>query len=106
RNITDKELNHLVRLTDLQELTLAGPNVTDAGLINVAALKGLTDLYLYDIPLTDKSFFVINSLPNLKRLTLGHCTCVETDGKDITEAKENYKLEMVEVDTPLKLLFP
>ena len=96
-SIKDKDMTLLAKLIYLQKLTVRGPNVTDAGLINLAGLKELQELNLCGITLSDRTFFIINALPSLKKLTLYDCRWQDADGQEIQKAKANPSLEIVEL---------
>jgi Leucine Rich repeat len=77
-NVTDAGLVNLKGLTRLQELHLAAPNVTDAGLENLQGLTQLETLVVMNARVTDAG------LKNLQRLT--KLQSLSLDGTNVTDA--------------------
>jgi len=69
-HITDAGLEHLKRLTQLEELTLMGTHITDAGLEHLGALKNLQMLNLRGNWIGDAGLQHLESVPSLQRLDL------------------------------------
>ena len=66
-------------LTTLQRLELHElPSVSDDGMTNLAHLKDLTILEIWEMPVTDKTLEVIAKLPALKELTLRSTDITDT----------------------------
>lgn len=70
KKITDKDLEQLTPLVDLEALELHTTPVTDAGLDAIAQLKGLQELELSLTNVTDKGLEKLAPLTNLKKLYL------------------------------------
>jgi len=68
--ITDAELEHVERLTDLRHLLLDKTLVTDAGLKHIEGLTKLEVLYLDNTQITDAGLEHIHDLPRLRFVTL------------------------------------
>jgi len=64
--ISDAGLEHVKRLTDLQELDLAGTKVTDAGLENLVDLPHLRRLDVSDTRVTDAGLTRLEGLTQLQ----------------------------------------
>ena len=69
-NVTDDEVVHLERLTNLKRLSLNGAQVTDAGLVHLEGLPNLEVLGLAYTQVTDAGLEHLKGLSNLKRLYL------------------------------------
>jgi serine/threonine protein kinase/Leucine-rich repeat (LRR) protein len=68
--IGDHGLDQLKGLTNLEELTLVGANITDAGLARLAGMKKLKTLQLGNNDITDEGAQFIAALPRLQNLDL------------------------------------
>ena len=70
--VTDAGLVHLAGLTALKTLWLATGQITDAGLVHLAGLTALKTLTLYDTQVTDVGVAELQqALPNCSIDTLG-----------------------------------
>ncbi len=68
--VTDAELECLVRLNNLESLALDGTRLTDAGLTVVGGLTRLKNLSLANTPVTDAGLIKLKGLKDLERLNL------------------------------------
>ena len=68
RRCTDKTLTVIGTITNLQELTLAVPNATNAGVASLRGLKELRLLYLGEAKVTDAGIAHLKGLSNLEEL--------------------------------------
>jgi Leucine Rich repeat len=86
--ISDKQLKHVQKLSDLRKLDLGGTKVTDAGIADLVELRQLETLNLAGSRITDAALSSVKRLIRLKCLDLGY-TGVTSDGldnlKDLTQ---------------------
>jgi Leucine-rich repeat (LRR) protein len=68
--IDDAAAARLSELASLEKVTLAGADVGDATLANLAGSKNLTALYLADTSVTDRGLILLAALTKLERLDL------------------------------------
>ena len=66
--ITDAELEHLKRLTELKELLLNNTDITDAGLVHLKKLPNLELLIIRKTKITDAGLVHLNGLTKLQGL--------------------------------------
>jgi len=66
----DQGLAHLQWLTGIEQLSLEGPQVTDAWLTNIRLLEDLTSLTLKRTSITDEGLAHVVGLPRLEQLSL------------------------------------
>ena len=69
-DITGEGLKHLVGLTELQDISLGGPNLKDADFKHFAKMKKLSALYIYGGSLTDDCLKYLEVLPRLRTLKI------------------------------------
>ncbi|WP_298271537.1 hypothetical protein [Geobacter sp.] len=74
---SDNDLTHILRLTGLEELYLAGDGITGEGLLHLLELKRLERIYLYDTRVSDAGLVCLRHLPRLRSVTL--CNAPVTD---------------------------
>ena len=71
---SDESLAYVGRLTNLVDLRIFGPELTDAGVAHLAGLRQLEFLRLEDTAISDESLAVLARLPRLTSLMLqGNC---------------------------------
>lgn len=68
--LTDADLVHIRKLTDVQMLNLGNTQVTDAGLVNVKGLTDLESLSLDSAQITDTGLIQLQNLTKLRFLRL------------------------------------
>ncbi|MFO1094063.1 MAG: PQQ-binding-like beta-propeller repeat protein [Planctomycetaceae bacterium] len=68
--VTDRGLEHLVRLGRLEQLNLYGNQITDAGLVHLQGLTALRKLDLSLLPITDIGIAHLQTLQELQSLEL------------------------------------
>jgi hypothetical protein len=86
--VTEAGLKELAGLKGLQALDLGGTNVTDAGLKQLAALKGLETLSLFGCEeVTDAGLKELVDLKGLKELNLSHTKVTDVGLKDLADFK-------------------
>lgn len=69
--VTDAEMSHVAKLTNLKRLTLFGCPITNKGLAKLKALKSLEYLWLYEPQnITISDLKDLNALPNLVELNV------------------------------------
>ena len=99
--LDEGELAHLEKLTNIEELGLCGPQVTDASLSHLGRLTRLRSLTLSDRHITDAGIAHLKGLVNLQRLRLsgtgisdaglvhlramGRLECLALDSNDISD---------------------
>lgn len=74
-NTTDEGLVHLAGMVRLTELNLSGTAVTDAGMKHLQGLRSLEWLRLNETDITDAGIDALAGLPSLKVLTLVGTRC-------------------------------
>ena len=77
-------LEPMERMPSLEEVSLYGPGLTDAGLAHLTHLKNLRSLRLQDADVTDAGLVQLDHLPNLRHVGLLHC---RVTAKGISELK-------------------
>ncbi|MFO1094722.1 MAG: hypothetical protein U0992_15660 [Planctomycetaceae bacterium] len=83
-NVTDEDLQHLGRLTNLETLFLSQTEVTGTGLASLQGLSNLRSLSLEDTLVTEKSIVTDESIrPNPRMTELHYLTL---SGRGITNA--------------------
>jgi hypothetical protein len=94
-------------VANLAELDLAGVQLTDADLANIAGLKNLRVLHLEKTPLTDAGLEHVKGLTNLTYLNI-YATAVTDAGlaklKSLTNLKSLYVFETKVTDTGIATL--
>jgi HEAT repeat protein len=70
--VTDAGLVHLAPMTQLKELWLDGIPLTDAGMVHLRGLTRLRVLRFYGAPLTDAGLANFQDMKELENLQLGH----------------------------------
>jgi len=78
QQITDTELKHLKRLTNLQSLILDETRITDAGLVHLNGLTKLEFLSLDDTRITDAGLMHLRGLTKLQFLSLWNAQITDT----------------------------
>lgn len=78
--VTDDEIAHVVRLTDLDLLSLAGTSISDDGLKRLKSLRNLKRLDLGATEITDEGLPHLLDLPKLEFLNLDGCTRITDEG--------------------------
>ncbi|MEZ5304806.1 MAG: hypothetical protein R3F11_29785 [Verrucomicrobiales bacterium] len=68
--ISDADLAHIAKLTNLNKLELNRTSIGDAGLAHLAELGNLQQLNLYGTQVTDAGIVQLKTLKNLRRLFL------------------------------------
>ncbi|WP_236685622.1 leucine-rich repeat domain-containing protein [Geobacter pickeringii] len=74
---SDDDLTHILRLTGIEELYLAGNAITGEGLVHLLELKRLERVYLYDTRVTDAGLVSLRHLPRLRSVTLCNAPVTE-----------------------------
>lgn len=87
--VADDELEHLVALTDLTDLSMEQTKVTDAGIVHVSKLKNLEWLNLFQTKVGDGALQHISGLKRLQHLPVG-----ETK---VTDAGLSHLADMVQL---------
>jgi peroxiredoxin len=79
---SDKSLKKIAdRLPDMQELSIGGHGITDAGLVHVARLKNLKRLFLFGVPnITNEGLASLASISTLENLDLTDAEKITTRG--------------------------
>lgn len=73
----DDDLTHILRLTGIEELYLAGDAITGEGLAHLLELNRLERVYLYDTRVTDTGLVSLRHLPRLRSVTLCNAPVTE-----------------------------
>jgi hypothetical protein len=98
--VTDADLTHLSRLTQLQSLSLYLPEVRDAGMKNLKALVRLQTLNLYGAEnITDAGLKNLKDLTQLRSLTLDddyRNETIEAGLEDLKKALPNCEIRHTE----------
>ena len=84
--ITDTGLAHLSGLAKLEYLSLSESTVTDAGLAQLSGLANLRELYLFNTAVTDTGLPHLTRLTNLRHLSFGGS---QVTGKGIEELRKS-----------------
>jgi RNA polymerase sigma factor (sigma-70 family) len=92
-------LKELSGLQNLEELNLK-TGLDDAGLGELAKLKGLRVLHLSNNKVTDAGLAELKSLPNLRRLFLWHTRVTDAGVADLKKALPNLEVTKDVPDTP------
>jgi hypothetical protein len=71
RGVTDEGLAALKSLPGLSRLSIGACEVTDRGVQHLRGLKDLEELMLYQVALTDDGLAILKDLPKLKKLYIG-----------------------------------
>lgn len=95
--ITDEVLFDVARLPNLTELCLANTRVTDAGLAELTAAKGLIVLTVSGTSITDAGLVHAATLPNLRGLYLRRTLVTEAGLDSLCDLAQ---LETLSVDDP------
>ena len=101
--VTDAGLAHLTGLTALESLHLGGTQVTDAGVVHLTGLTALKTLWLATGQITDAGLVHLAGLSALKTLTL-----YDTQVTDVGVAELQQALPNCSIDTlgPTAPFFP
>ena len=97
-NVTDKGLEQLKKLKDLNWLCLNQTKVTDAGMQNLAELTKLEWLMLEDTPVTAKGLAKLSALPSVTTLYLSG---TNINDEAISQIVKLPKLERLKVNQTL-----
>lgn len=73
----DDDLTHILRLSGIEEVYLAGEGITGEGLVHLLELKRIERLYLYDTGVTDAGLASLKHLPRLRSVTLCNAPVTE-----------------------------
>ena len=68
KSVTNDQLVHIAKLTNLSTLALGGPNVTDDGLVHLQGLDELEVLHLIDTGVTGSGLAFLSELKHLRLL--------------------------------------
>ena len=95
--VTDAGMSHIAKLTGLKKLTISSP-ITDKGIEKLLSLKSLTFLDMYRPRITVTGLNKLNRLTGLEYLRIGN---IKKDGTvlDLSQLK---KLEKLTLSTPHK----
>ena len=95
--VTDVGLRHLKGLTSLTHLAMgyhgARPDITDAGLANLAGMQKLETLIIVNCPVTDAGLENIKKLTGLKRVRLERIDVTEAGVASLKSALPNCNVE-------------
>jgi len=93
---SDAHLKHLVGTAKLQELSVAGANLTDAGLVHIEPLHNLEELHV-----TGRVSTVgLDSLRKLPRLRQLHLTTELIEEEDLPELRKGWNGHVITLESP------
>jgi Leucine-rich repeat (LRR) protein len=87
QSIKDGDLKWLRGLTELEELAIGGPGITDEGIRQVVALRNLESLHLSGERITEKAIEHLRALKRLSRLSLTQTAITDAGLKQLAEIK-------------------
>ncbi|MCA9144659.1 MAG: hypothetical protein H6823_08165 [Planctomycetaceae bacterium] len=97
RGFTDHELRLLKAFPRLYMLTVAGEDVTDAGIEALAEVKGLRHLFLSRTSVTDKGLAKLATLPKLEMLNIGSAKITADGLRTLKDSRSLQTLGLNEV---------
>jgi hypothetical protein len=93
RQVTDRDVEPLKELTQLQQLCLERTQVTDAGLEHLKSLTGLQSLCLIHMQVTDAGVEHLKGLSSLRLLVLEDTNVTDKGVKELQQALPNCKIQ-------------
>ena len=97
-DLNDTIVEHLTRLTHFRELSLVGPNVTDAGLEHLKGLTKLKELHVDATNITDAGLKHLKGLTNLETLRLFNTQVTDDGVKKLQQALPKCQIRSADVE--------
>ncbi len=85
-NISDADVAHLAKFTNLKKLKLSNTKITDEALKVIGKMESLQSLNLYETGVTDAGVMSLSSLPQLERTYLGNTKVTPESGAKLQAA--------------------